>query len=64
MKPLVLEKLYRSELSSGYVKHNERITGHILTRIYNCTKHGNRPIDNATTAVLHCKFRLTTAQIV
>ena len=22
--------------------------GHILSRIYNCTKHGNRPIDNAT----------------
>jgi len=25
-------------------------SGHILSNIYNCTKHGNRPIDNATTA--------------
>jgi len=32
-------------------------TGHILSRIYNCTKHGNRPNDNATTAHLHCIFR-------
>ena len=33
--------------------------GHILSRIYNCTKHGNRPIDVATTA----HFDFTTAQI-
>jgi|SRR6218665_252311 len=32
--------------------------GHILSRIYNCTKRGYRPIDNATTA------HFTTAQIV
>jgi len=25
-------------------------TGHILSRIYNCTKHGNLPMDSATTA--------------
>ena len=31
--------------------------GHLLSRIYNCTKHGNRPIENVTTAHLHCTFR-------
>jgi len=32
--------------------------GHILSRIYNCTKPGNRPIDNATTAhvTVHISF--------
>src|SRR6218665_4002481 len=29
-------------------KHS--VPGHILSRIYNCTKTGNRPIDNATNA--------------
>jgi len=28
----------------------------IISRIYNCTKHGNRPNDNATSAHLHCTF--------
>ena len=31
-------------------------TGHILSRIYNCTIHGNRPIDNTTSAHLHFTF--------
>ena len=31
-------------------RQNEWGPGHILSRIYNCTKHGNRSIDNATTA--------------
>ena len=26
------------------------VAGHILSRVYNCTKYNNRPIDNATTA--------------
>ena len=26
------------------------LTEHILSRIYNCTKHGYQSIDNATTA--------------
>jgi len=34
------------------------LSGHILSRIYNCTKQGNRPIDKATTAHLD----ITTAQ--
>jgi len=34
------------------------MTGHILSRIYNCSKHGNRPIDNTA------NFDFTTAQIV
>jgi len=38
--------------------------GRILSRIYNCTKHGNRPIDNAKLHILHWKFDFTTAQIV
>jgi len=39
--------------------------GHILSRIYNCTIHGNRPIDNAKTAHLHrAHFDFTTEQIV
>jgi len=42
-------------LSSDSRRH---IAGHILSRIYNCTIHGNRPIDNATAAHLHCIFRL------
>jgi len=25
------------------------MAGHILSRTYNCTKHDNRPIDNAAT---------------
>jgi len=33
------------------------VTGHIFSRIYNCTKHGNRPINNVETALLHCTFR-------
>src|SRR6218665_2183561 len=35
-------------------------SGHILSRIYNWTKHGNRPIDNAATAhfTLHHRRRL------
>ena len=41
--------------SRGKLPH--RRAGHILSRIYNCTKHGNRPNDNATTAHLHCIFR-------
>ena len=36
------------------------VSGHILSRIYNCTKPGNRPIDDAATA----HFDVTTAQIV
>src|SRR6218665_1501302 len=31
--------------------------GHILSGIYNCTKHGNRQIGNAKTAHLHCTLR-------
>ena|SRR6218665_3683639 len=31
--------------------------GHILSRIYNCTKHGNRPIDNTKTAYVTLKVR-------
>jgi len=27
-----------------------RIAGHILSRIYNCTKHDNQPIPNAANA--------------
>jgi len=33
------------------------LPGHILSRIYNCTKHGNRPTDNAESALLHCTFQ-------
>src|SRR6218665_1979617 len=36
----------------------------MLSRIYNWAKPGNRPIDNAATAILHYTFRFTTAQIV
>ena len=31
-------------------KYGNSYQGIILSRIYNCTKPGNRPIDNATTA--------------
>ena len=31
--------------------------GHILSRIYNCTKPGNRPIDNAKIVQVHCTFQ-------
>jgi len=34
---------------------------HILSRIYNCTKHGNRPIDNATTA--HFTLHISILQL-
>ena len=44
---------------------NQYQAGHILSRIYNCTKHGNRPIDNAKNAhVFTAHFDFTTAQIV
>src|SRR6218665_2166063 len=35
---------------STLVYHSPPWAGHILSRIYNCTKHGNWPLDNATTA--------------
>jgi|SRR6218665_790319 len=38
--------------------------GHILSRIYNCTKHDNRPIEMQKLHILHYNFDFTTAQIV
>jgi len=36
--------------------------GYILSGIYNGTKHGNRPIDNAGTA--HFTFQISILQLV
>jgi len=52
-------KRIRAPACSGALRRIKwvvRRAGHILSRIYNCTIHGNRPIDNATSAHLHCTF--------
>src|SRR6218665_692571 len=51
-----LSLLYITTHFTRYFKLHR--SGHILSRIYNCTKHGNRPIDNSTTAhfTLHISF--------
>src|SRR6218665_2241201 len=38
--------------------YTQQLQGNILSRIYNCAQHGNRSIDNATTAhfTLHIRF--------
>jgi len=41
--------------------HSYTNAGHILSRIYNCTKHGNRPIDNVTTA--HFTLHISNLQL-
>jgi len=52
---LSLALSYQSLISPYF--HILSVLGHILSRIYNCTKHGNRPTDNAKPALLHCTFR-------
>ena len=37
--------------------HHWLRAGHILSRIYNCAKHGNRPIDSAKTAHFTLQIR-------
>jgi len=40
-----------------YIYNEWSLAGHILSRIYNCTKPGNRPIENAATAHFTLQFR-------
>jgi len=37
------------------------LAGHILSRIYNCTEHGNPPIDNTT--IVHFILQISILQL-
>jgi len=51
----MLIPVFHSRLNSIFC-HKTFLSGHVLSRIYNCTKPGYWPIDNAATAQLHCTF--------